>query len=431
MTRTHWALAGATLGLGALMVWPSSAKSQGIAGRIAAAPAGNVQFAFAARDGVCGDGTSWLSSGNGSFSGTINISSSNDASFRASCLAGAIRITLIRVDREIVDLDVNAGPLTPDADVTNLGVVSARDASAYLLSLATQLDGKPSRLAIMPAALADSASPASGLLAIARDARRPLDTRRSAISWVARDGSSDTDASVRALMAMARDADQPHTIRTSAISAIARMDVADGVPQLMRLANEQTDPWAAMQATDALGRSADPRAREALREIVSRSDAPEDVRASAISGLMRSYATSADAELLRRQFNSQSSEKSRDAIISALASMGGRENADWLLSVAKNTSVSSRHRRRAIALAARAGVTVQDFVGLYDAVEDRDLRDATLSVLAEGGTRTGTDKLLDVARGDTDVRLRRKAVSLLSRSADPRVQTALKNIVMK
>jgi hypothetical protein len=88
-------------------------------------------------------------------------------------------------------------------------------------------------------------------------------------------------------------------------------------------------------------------------------------------------------------------------------------------------------RKKAIAMADRAGVSVQDLASLYDRLDTRELREAALTALSAGGTRAGTDKLLKIAESETDVQIRRRAITLLSRSDAPYVQTALRSIVVK
>lgn len=420
---------------------PHHLQAQALAGRVAAAPSGNLQFAFAARDGVCGDGKQWLATGDGTFRGSFSgsfstvvtsIQGGDSNSNGPSCLPGPVRVTLVRADRTIVNIRAQAGPLTPEAGVHNLGIVPAREASMYLLSLARTLDGKPGQQAILPAVLADGAEPGTALLALARDGTRPSDTRRSAISWLARDAAGvSIDDVMATLTDLARSTDQTRTIRSAALSSLRRASLVEGVPALMRLASQRTDMWLAERAVSGLGSSGDPRARTMLRSIVTGRDAADGVRAGAIKALSRSYATAVDDALLRQAFGTTTGSKSQDAIISALASRGGAENATWLLTVAEGSSYPSTKRRRAISHAVRAGVSAAELVRLYDRVEERTLRDATLSALGGMESQVATDKLLDVARRDTEPRLRRKAIAMLSRSDDPAVKTALREMVTK
>lgn len=424
-------LGGASAVVGACLVLAAPACAQSLAQRVSSASDGAVQFSFAAREGVCGNGRTWFTSGSGSWYGSF---SGNTSEMMRSneCQRGPVRVVLNRAGGGIVDLEVFAGPLAPvEAGVTDLGTVGARAASEYLLSLARELEGRPGREAILPAVLADSSAPAAALLALARDTDRPRDTRRSAISYLAREANANAEGSgsvVGALSTMARAANDVRTVRTAALSTLGRIDAGAGVPTLIELSASSSDPWLARGALDALARSGDPRARAELRRAIPRAELDEDARVAAIRGLSREYATGSDLDFLRSQFGTLDGEKSRMAILSAMAEIGGRENADWLLSLAGDGDLPLTLRRRALTSAERAGVTASAIAALYDRLEERQMREAAISALAQSGTRDATDKLLSIARTDTDFQVRRRAISQLSRSDDPRVAEALKEI---
>src|SRR5690606_20907517 len=161
-----------------------AAQGNALERRVAAVTDGRVQFHFASREDVCGDGDRWYRVGDNSWYGT-NFST-NDPAVRDGCLRGPVRVVLTVAEREVVRVETFVGPLGQDAAATDLGTVGAREASAWLLGLAARGDGRPARDAIAPALFADSTAPTSALLAIARDRDRPRETRRSAISWLAR-----------------------------------------------------------------------------------------------------------------------------------------------------------------------------------------------------------------------------------------------------
>jgi uncharacterized protein YjiS (DUF1127 family) len=51
-----------------------------------------------------------------------------------------------------------------------------------------------------------------------------------------------------------------------------------------------------------------------------------------------------------------------------------------------------------------------------------------MSQLVESGEKTATDKLMSIARADESLQMRRKAVSVLSRSSDERVKKFLSDL---
>jgi HEAT repeat protein len=213
------------------------------------------------------------------------------------------------------------------------------------------------------------------------------------------------------------------------MSVLSRPETGDGIPALIELSRGSADGWLATHAMRALARSGDPRSRQYLRTAAQRTDLPDEVQATVLAGIGGEYATGSDAAFLRDRYRSLQGDRSREAVVSALAGMGGAENARWLLGVARDADQPMRARQRAVQLAEKAGVPPQELVRLYDQVDEREVREALLSAFAQIGTRATTDKLLAVAKSDTDVALRRRAVSHMSRSQDPRVRQALREIV--
>jgi HEAT repeat protein len=82
-------------------------------------------------------------------------------------------------------------------------------------------------------------------------------------------------------------------------------------------------------------------------------------------------------------------------------------------------------------LSERAGTAVPDLAKLYDQTDDPQMQEAIISTLSNNGTKAATDKLLAIAKTDQNYQMRRRAVSALGRSDDPRVKDALKDIVEK
>lgn len=322
--------------------------------RIAAAGDGPVQFNFAARDGVCGNGRSFFRLEDDGWYQSSSSSGSivGDGPRADVCARGPVRVVLTRAGRELVKVEAYAGPLVSDpASGRDLGTFPAREAVQYLLEIAATTDGRPAREAITPAVLADSATVAAQLLAIARDKTRSRDVRRSALSWAARrraeQGGPGATAVVRALDAMVRDREESEPMRQQALSTISSLNRGEGVPMLVAFAADGDD-WVAAQALRSLARSGDPRARAFTREAVRRSNLPDEVRAEMIRGLGGDYAVASDYKLLRDLYPTLNIDRDRDAVISTLSSAGGRENADWLIGLAKSPTESVARRRRVI-----------------------------------------------------------------------------------
>jgi HEAT repeat protein len=414
---------------GALLSQP--ARAQNLSQRIASAPEGAVQFTYAARPGVCGNGRTYYS-----INGSMWFGSMNDNMLRSDpCQPGPVRVVLGRAGKDIVDVNVYVGPAQQSPGVTDLGAVPAREAAEYLLSLAAKVDGRPGRDAITPALLADSATVTPQLLAIARDQSRSRETRSSAINWLSRAaderGGVSPSQLAKALGDIARDENDNQQVRQGALRVLSRQENGEGIPALIDISRGTQDIWLGKQALSVLAQSGDPRARTYLRSAVQRDDLNDDMRVAAIRGIGRDYATSQDAEFLRGLYAKLPSEKTKDAVLESMGEMGGAANAKWLMTIAANDNESLRLRRRAVQLSERAGTPVGELAKLYDQVDDPQMKDAIISTLSNNGTKAATDKLLGIAKSDQNYQMRRRAVNALGRSEDPRVRDALKDIVEK
>ena len=428
-------LSAAVLGAALLAAIAPRASAQSLADRVSSGSDGAVQFSFSARPGVCGNGRSFVSIGSSTYIGSYSMV---DGAVRESCDSGPVRVVVNRAGSTIVSVETYVGApsgATPSTGpvVRDLGRVPAREAAAYLLSLASRLEGRPGKDAIMPAVLADSADVWQPLLAIARDPARPRETRTSALSWLGRAandlGAAPAGQVATALVALASDENAERTIRERSMSTLSGLPRGEGIPALIQMVNTGSDIWLGTRAMSTIASSGDPRAREFLRTIADRGNINENIRLTAIRGIGRSYATSQDAAFLRQLYSKYPSAAIKESVITSVADAGGRENIQFIMNVAGNPAEPIEIRRRALSAASRAEAPIADFVALY-ARSDRPMKEALISIY---GTRTESaamDKLISIAKTDEDTVLRRRAISRLSQSKDPRAAATLKEIIV-
>ncbi|HLA91086.1 MAG TPA: HEAT repeat domain-containing protein [Gemmatimonadaceae bacterium] len=346
MTRPEWITALAAL----LLAGSAPACAQTLERRVAQAGDRPVEFHFAARAGVCGDGRSYFRADDDGWYGTF----SSDGWRAQPCERGPVRVVIVRAGREVVKVETYAGPLQRDPGAAqDLGAVGAREAAMYLLSVAASAEGRPARDALTPAMLAESTAVTPLLLAIAKDQGRGRDLRKSAISWLARrraePGGVGAAGIARALDQIVRDRSENESVRQTAMSTISRFDRGEGVPTLIGFAGDG-DRWISRRAFQMLARSGDPRARQFIRDAVKRADLEEESRIEAIRGIGGEHSTGADLKLLRDLYPSLNSDRERDALIQAVATAGGSENATWLLGIARSSTEPVQRRRRAVSL---------------------------------------------------------------------------------
>lgn len=415
----------------ALLATPGTAPAQPLAERVVRAPANQAAaFTFPARSGVCGGphfvrfGTSvTVSRGSYVYSGD---------SESHPCESGPVRVTLLRAGSQVVGLEVGVGVDDGARQVADLGAVTGAAAAEYLLGVARTVEGRPGQAAIFPAMLADGVDNTEALLALSRNRDLSRQTRQSALTWLAREAETlpagRASGVTATLVEIARDESDAPAIRQHAMNVLGRGAPAPGVTALAELARG-ADPWMARTATTALASSGDPRARGFLREAARSTDRPDGVRAAALRGLGRVYATAQDLALLRQIYPTLTSRAERESVLASIGEAGGAENVRWLMGVARDPGQDATAVGRAIRAVAQAGASSADLVGLYDALSNRAPRTTIIGLLSERGDRTAIDKLLAIARSDTDATLRRAAIQRLSTSADPRVRSALAEIV--
>jgi HEAT repeat protein len=411
---------------------PGTIDAQSLASRVSSATAPRVQFEFAGRAGVCGDGQSFLSTGSGSYYGEINII---DGVQSQPCAAGPVRVVMDRADEVVTNIQTVAGPLHPAEGATDLGTVSGREASDYLMALATNTDGRASRQAILPAAIADGVDVTPALVTIARDQNRPLDTRRTALSWLARDdGNASGARSAQAtdlLLRISRDENETQSLRRTALNMLGRVGHGAGIPSLIQLATDNSASWVGEESVRALSQSGDPRAREFLRKEVRRNDIPDAMLAAAVRGLGSSEATGKDIDLLRTSFGTMPSDRARAAILDVIGQRGTTSDTQWLLGIARDSQASPETRRRALDLAARSTSGRAQVIALYDSMDDPMLKEALIRIYGSSNDRASLDKLISIAKSDSNYTLRRRAIASLSRTQDARAREALQEITTR
>jgi hypothetical protein len=423
MTKLFPGLAIASLV--ALAATTSSAGAQSLASRVATASGRSIQFSYPARPGVCGDGRTYISTGSGNFYGSF---SSNAAD---QCVAGPVRVVADLADRNVIALRTYVGGANPvvDAAVTNLGTVTPADATDYLLGVASRADGRVGRDAIFAALLADRVDLTPRLLDIGRDANRPLETRRAALSGLVRSEPAQLDRIGAALVEIATNENDAQGVRTAALSVLSRLDHGAGIQPLVQLANGNITSWVGRESMTVLARSGDPRARQFLRSTVQRTDLSDEVLAAALRGLGREYVTAQDASLLRSIYPRLTGQRSQNAVLASLSELGGSENVQWLTGIVRDEKATPEARRRALQYLSRAGATTAVLLALYDPTPDSQVREALIGIYSRISDKAATDKLVWIAKNEQNLAIKRRAISALSRSTDPTIRQALQDIV--
>src|SRR5689334_2761096 len=204
---------------------PHPAKAQNLARRINDAPDGKVRFEFAARQDLCGTGGYISHGGNNRMSWDSDYS--EDVEYSEDCIRGPVRIVITKIGGQIDKIRTYMGgrwrPTTERT--TTLGVISARDATDYLLSLASSSSlTRIGSEAIFPTTLADSVQVWPALLRLARDDTRPNGTRTQAVFWL---GQMAGESITGSLSDIAGESSVDREVRKQAVFALSQRPKKD------------------------------------------------------------------------------------------------------------------------------------------------------------------------------------------------------------
>lgn len=269
-TFTKASAAGAALAFAALSGAAESLAAQSIADRVARVANGSVRMSFATRPGICGSGTTIHHGNRGRTTWSDNRwESTRDLEWDSECSQGPGRVVIDRSDGQISALRFYVGGRwrPGGADVTDLGMVSAREAANYLVSIAQNDRGSIGSKAIFPATIADSVDVWPALMRVARNPDLPRGTRTQAVFWIGQAAGEKVTSDLGALVV---DNTVDREIREQAVFALSQRPRDESVPALINVARTNRDPEIRKKALFWLGQSQDPRALDLFEELLTK-----------------------------------------------------------------------------------------------------------------------------------------------------------------
>ena len=248
--------------------------------------------------------------------------------------------------------------------------------------------------------------------------------RRKAVFLIAQgDGEGTED-----ILLQATRTDPDPEVREQAVFWLSQVGTEKAVTALDSILRRSSDRQLQEKALFALSQHESPRARAALRGYAERSDVPEGLREKAIFWIGQSDDPESGA-YLRALFGRIQSQELRKKLLFSISQHEGKENRSWLLGVARDAGQPLEIRKQALFSAGQAGVPVVELGALYDTLGERELKEQILFVLSQQDDPAAVDRLLAVARKDSDPELRKKALFWLGQSDDPRAARALQDII--
>lgn len=253
----------------AISLGASDLLAQSLASRVNAVKDGTVRFSFPSRPEVCGNGRGSISIR--SREGRHTYSSGNNSTTRGrewedECEPGPVRVALDLDRGEVTDVRSYVGGRWRGEADHDFGLVGAKEASDYLMSVAERGAAGPAKEAIFPAMIAEGVTLWPRLLTLAKDTDRPRDVRNSAIFWVSQ---AAQEAATVGLQEIVDDPAGDREVRKGAVFSISQRPKDESVPALIRIAKTHKDPELRRTAIFWLGQSKDQRAVEYFEQVLT------------------------------------------------------------------------------------------------------------------------------------------------------------------
>ncbi len=279
--------------------------------------------------------------------------------------------------------------------------------------------------------------------------------RRTAVWLVA---SRKQPEAAEILMNVAKT-DPDKEVREQAVFWMANVPTDEATSMLIDLARRGDDLDLRKRAVYALSRSKQPRAATTLREIALDENAPDELRSDALRWYASGLAESSDEGLafLKDMYGKSDRPRLKERVLQQIASRRTDESREFLVSVATNPRESMDIRRMAVSVigsnsmwanarvtgmltgagaSSTAGsataalqTTAAQLNTIYEKSPDVEIRRQVLSSLSSLRENAGVEKLIDVARNEKNLELRKSAVSMLTRTKDPRALALLQEII--
>jgi HEAT repeat protein/outer membrane protein assembly factor BamD (BamD/ComL family) len=249
--------------------------------------------------------------------------------------------------------------------------------------------------------------------------------KSAALTLLARHGGK---AATPTILGVAKNETDPK-LRAKAISVLGQTNDDSVVDALRDFAINSQDNDIAEAALYALSQHQSPRAVTALSEIAT-SNRPVALRKMAISAIANRRGDPA-LDALFRIYDADQSLEIRKSVVSGFSHRASDRAGTKLLEIARGSdnielrkaAISSISRRNAVG-------TIDTLLGLYDTEKNEELKDQIIYSLGSSKDPRIVDKLIQIAGNpQTPIERRRRAIGLLSRSTDPKVQKFLEDLL--
>jgi hypothetical protein len=251
--------------------------------------------------------------------------------------------------------------------------------------------------------------------------------RRQAVFLVSQKESPETSA---ILLSAARNDPDPE-VRENAVFWLSQVDAAEAVAALDSILQHGADRALQEKAVFALSQQDSPEASRALKAHLERPGVSDDIKENIIFWLGQGR-SGENAQYLKDFYAKTTSQPLKEKVLFSVSQMGLEENARWLIGIAQNAREPIDIRKNALFWAGQMEeVSFASLAAMYGQVQDREMKEQLIFVYSQREGSEAVDKMLEIARTETDPSLRKTAIFWLSQSRDPRVADFLMEMINK
>lgn len=288
-------------------------------------------------------------------------------------------------------------------------------------------DDDDPRIAALNALLqmdADRAVPVLKKVLERRDACS-VSLRRKAVFIISQQHTSETED---ILLGAAKN-DPDEEVREQAVFWLSQVGGAKATSALDSILLNSSNPDLQKKAVFALSQINSPEASRMLKDYAQKSGAPVEARADAIFWLGQE-GRGENAAYLRSLYAQLDNDDLKEKDIFSISQIGGTDNLNWLMDLAANDQEDVDMRKKALFWAGQSNdVSLERLTALYDRMKDQDMKEQMIFVYSQRHEGQALDKLIDIAKHDTDPELRKKAIFWIGQSRDPKAVQYLQEVV--
>lgn len=206
---------------------------------------------------------------------------------------------------------------------------------------------------------------------------------------------SDSDRALPYIAEILKAETSSKPLKDVAVRLLGQHHGPKTTPYLIELARRQNDPKLRRTAIFWLGQSKDEKALALLDELLTKSEEPEIAKAA----------------------------------LFAIAQNNTPQTTARLFEVARNHKSTTIRSQAIFWLGQRGEQSIGEVVKLYDSEQNEQVKGQIIFALSQSKSKTALQKILSIAKGDSSMTLRKRAVLSLGQSRDPEASKFLEEIL--